>query len=79
MATKKRIEPVADDERVEVFIPRGAANDGENYVVSVNGVNYVLPEGKKSKVPPHVAWEIQRSFAAQEAFYSRVDALRSDS
>jgi hypothetical protein len=46
------------EERVEVFIPRGYANDDPNFFVSVNGVNYLLPRGKKSQVPAHVAEEI---------------------
>ena len=46
------------EERVEVFIPRGSANDDPNLFVSVNGVNYLLPRGKKSLVPPHITEEI---------------------
>ena len=54
------------DERVEVFVPKGYANDDPNLFVSVNGVNYLLPKGKKSLVPAHVAAEIERSKSAQE-------------
>lgn len=68
MATTKK-------DRVEVYIPRGAANDEPNLHVGVNGVNYVLPKGKKSMVPPHVKAEIDRSFAAQVKMDERVDAL----
>ena len=51
---------------VEVFVPKGYANDEPNLFVSVNGVNYLLPKGKKSKVPAHVAREIRRSWKAQD-------------
>ena len=54
------------ENRVEVFIPKGYANDDPNFYVSVNGVNYVLPRGKKSMVPPHIAFEIELSKKAQE-------------
>lgn len=54
------------DKRVEVFVPKGYANDDPNLFVSVNGVNYLLPKGKKSMVPAHVAAEIERSKRAAE-------------
>ena len=56
----------AKEEYVEVFVPKGYANDEPNLFVSVNGVNYLLPKGKKSKVPAHIAAEIERSKAAAE-------------
>ena len=61
----KTAEKVKDN-RVEVFVPKGYANDDPNLFVSVNGVNYLLPKGKKSLVPAHVAAEIERSKRAQE-------------
>ena len=54
------------DNRVEVFVPKGYANDDPNLFVSVNGVNYLLPKGKKSVVPDFVAAEIERSKKAAE-------------
>ena len=71
--TKKAAESKAELE--EVFIPKGNQNDELNLFVSINGVNYLLPKGKKSKVPPWVAYEIRRSQEAQEALDARVDAL----
>ena len=66
MATNenKASKPVED--RVEVFVSKGYANDDPNLFVSVNGVNYLLPKGKKSMVPAHVAAEIERSKRAAE-------------
>lgn len=63
------------NERVEVFVPRGAANDDPNLFVSINGVNYLLPRGKTSKVPPEVKYEIERAFKAQNIQDERIDKL----
>lgn len=64
-----------ESKRVKVFIPRGASNEDPNLFVSVNGVNYLLPKGKESLVPEHIAYEIQRSRKAQEMLDKRRDAL----
>ena len=61
------------DKRVEIFIPRGADREDPNLFVGINGVNYLLPRGKKSMVPAAVAREIQRSGHAAELFYESVD------
>ena len=61
--------------RVGVYIPRGAAHEDPNVFVSVNGVNYLLPRGCESQVPPEVAKELERSARAQEALDRRRDAL----
>ena len=63
------------EERVEVFIPRGFGNEEPNLFVAVNGVNYLLPRGKKSLVPAPVAEEIRRANRAQEQLDSRIDTL----
>ena len=72
MAEKKI---TAGEEREEVFIPRGNANDDPNLFVSVNGVNYLLPKGKSSLVPKSVAEEIRRSQRAAEKQDEKIDAL----
>lgn len=73
MATAKT--PEAAPERVEVFIPKGYANDDPNFFVSVNGVNYLLPRGKKSIVPPEVEYEVKRAMRAQEKQDEAIDAM----
>lgn len=65
----------AKDDRVEVFVPKGYANDDPNFFVSVNGVNYLLPKGKKSLVPPHVAAEVERSKRAEAALDETVEQM----
>ena len=66
----------AEAKTVEVFIPRGSnANDDPNMFVSVNGVNYLLPRGKKSKVPVEVSEEINRSLEAQAILDQHVDEM----
>ena len=63
-AAESTVAPMED--RVEIFIEKGYANDDPNLFVSVNGVNYLLPKGKKSMVPAHVAAEIERSKRAAQ-------------
>lgn len=63
------------EKRVEVFIPRAAANEDPNLFVGVNGVNYILPRGKTSLVPPHVKAEIERSQKAELAADERSAAM----
>lgn len=65
----------AEEERVEIMVPRGAANDEPNLFISVNGVNYLLPKGKRSYVPKAVAEEYYRSVAAQEALDEKVQEM----
>ena len=72
-ATAAAVQPA--DERVEIFVPRGYANDEPNVVIAVNGVNYVLPRGKTSMVPKFIADEFNRSQKAQEALDKRVDEM----
>lgn len=63
------------EERVEVFIPRGNGKDEPNVFVGLNGVNYLLPRGKTSLVPPAVARELELSQKAQQRQDARIDAL----
>lgn len=74
-AEETKVEETKVDERVEIFVPRGYANDEPNVVIAVNGVNYVLPRGKTSKVPKHIAAEFYRSQKAQEALDKRMDEM----
>ena len=64
MATNETKTP--KENRVEVFVPKGYANDEPNLVIGINGVNYLLPRGKKSMVPDFVAEEFYRSQRAQD-------------
>ena len=65
-----------ENKRVEVLIPRGADREDPNLFVGINGVNYLLPRGKKSMVPQAVAAEIARGELACEHFYESVDGMR---
>lgn len=71
MATEKATKT----DRVDLFVPRGGANEDPNVFISVNGVNYILPKGKKSSVPAHIAEEYHRSVRAQEAMYAKIDEM----
>lgn len=74
MAEAKKTEK-ASQERVDIYIERAMGNDEPNMFVSVNGVNYVLPKGKTSSVPKHVADEIERSRKAQRMLDENIDRL----
>ena len=62
-------------EKVEVFVPKGYVNEEPNLFVSVGGVNYLLPRGRTSLVPPEVAYELERSRKAQEDLDRKVSRL----
>ncbi len=63
------------EERVEVFIPKGVANDDPNLYVSINGENFLLPKGQVSLVPPHIKAAIERSYGAQAFQEKRSNSL----
>ena len=73
--TTTQSTPTPNDDRVEVSLPRGGDREDPNLFVAVNGVNYLLPRGKKSRVPRSVAEEIARAERARESLYETVDAL----
>ena len=64
------------DERVEILIPRGGEREDPNLFVGINGVNYLLPKGRRSQVPPAVAAEITRAEHAREALDKTMDSLQ---
>ena len=66
-----------DDKRIEVFIPRGGDRADPNLFVGINGVNYLLPRGKKSMVPPAVAEEIARGEKAAERMYESMAVMKN--
>ena len=63
------------ENREEIFVPKGYANDDPNMFISVNGVNYLLPRGKKSVVPDFVAAEFYRSQKAQEKLDENIEQM----
>lgn len=73
---KKAADSIRQEERVEIYIERGAANDDPNFFVSVNGYNCLLPKGKTSLVPKSVADEINRARRAQQRLDATMDALK---
>ena len=69
--------PAPVEEKVEIFVPRGNANDDPNLLVGINGVNYLLPRGKASLVPKAVATEIRLSLRAQQIQDENIDKMLS--
>lgn len=69
-----------NEKRVKLFIPKGTgANEEPNLLISVNGVNYVLPKGKESLVPPCVEYEYRRANAAQIRLDEKIDKMTEES
>lgn len=66
---------VPADERVDLFVDKGYANDEPNLIIGINGVTYVLPKGKTSKVPKFVADEYYRSKKAEQALDETVSKM----
>lgn len=64
------------EQRVEVNIPRAGDREDPNLFVAVNGINYLLPRGKKSSVPLCVAMELERAERARDALDKTMDDLR---
>ena len=60
---------------VELYVPKGYANDDPNVFMSINGKNYLLPKGKTSRVPTCVKEEYERSQRAQEALDEKSASL----
>ena len=63
------------NDRVEILIPRGAANDEPNLFVAVNGKSFLLPKGKKSTVPRYVYDEIMRSRKAEDIMDEHISGM----
>lgn len=63
------------EDKVEVYIPKGYANDEPNLFVGVNGKNFLLPKGQKSMVPKYIADEIERSRKAEETMDKHIAAM----
>lgn len=63
------------EEYVDLFVDKGYDNDEPNLFISINGMNFLLPKGKTSKVPPYVKEEYERSQRAKAAFYEKSEAL----
>ena len=74
MANTEKATTTKED-YVDLFIPKGYANDDPNLFISVNGTNFLLPKGKTSKVPPYIKEEYERSQRAQEALDAKSEAL----
>ena len=69
---------MSKEQRVEVYIPKGFAGDDPNLFISVNGVNYLLPRGKTSRVPVHIKKELERSRLAQDQADTKAAAMASE-
>jgi hypothetical protein len=62
-------------DRIAVTVPSGHAGEEPYLFVSVGGINYLLPRGETSAVPPEVAYEIARADRARGRADRRIKAL----
>lgn len=74
MATTVK-DKAQEEERKEVFIPRGHQLDDPNFFVSVNGPITLAPKGETSAFTEAEAYEIERSRRAEEAFAKKMQAM----
>ena len=74
--TAAAVHPAED--RVDLYVEKGYANDEPNLLIAINGVNYLLPKGKTSKVPQCVADEYYRSRKAQQHLDEQVDKMLAE-
>lgn len=63
--------------KVKITLPRAKKGEDPNLFVGINGVNYLVPKGKTSEVPPEVAAEIERAQSAEAYMYDKADELKS--
>ena len=63
------------DGYVELYIEPGYGKDDPNEFISINGVNYILPKGETSMVPPCVKAEYERSRRAKSTQKKNSDEL----
>lgn len=60
---------------VEITVPRGYENEDPNFLVSINGKNYIIPRGKPVMVPRFVKKEYDRSIRAAEIMDNHIDEM----
>ena len=72
-ADVKSLATSAAEERVTVLVPRDGPNADPNLTVGVNGVMYVIPKGVPTKVPAHIAEEVNRAISAKNKFYDEFE------
>lgn len=75
-AKTKPAAAAPSEERVAVNLPRAGEREDPNLFVGINGLNYLLPRGKSSLVPPAVAAEIRRAERARDALDATMDSLQ---
>ena len=69
---------MAERQKVELLIPRIPGAPADDVFIGINGENYLLPRGKKHKVPVEVKEEYERSVKATDRFMDTVDNLKKE-
>lgn len=68
-------DTTVDDGKVELYIERSGPRTEQQVMIGVNGVNFIIPKGKRVRVPKYVADEYHRSVAARDVMYERKEEL----
>ena len=74
MANEKTTK-TANEERVEVFVPKTYATDDPNEYICINGREFLLPRGETSMVPLYVKKALDRKYRAMSIQDKRSTAL----
>lgn len=53
------------EELVDLFVERDPSDQNPNFIIGINGKNWVMPRGETSRVPKFVADEYHRAKKAQ--------------
>ena len=64
------------ENRVEILLPKAFSGEDPNLFISVNGINYLLPKGKSSLVPPEVKQEWERAYRAEGTLDARIHSMK---
>lgn len=75
MATTNTNKATDNENKVELYVEAGYSKDDPNEFISVGGINYILPKGETSMVPPCVKYEYERSRRAISRQKKNSDAL----
>lgn len=63
-------------EMVELFVERDSSDDNTNFIIGINGKNWLMPRGEYSTVPRFVAEEYERAKRAKNKADKAAEQMR---
>lgn len=76
MAEAKTTATKKVEEEREIFIPKSMANANDSFYISINNRSWLIPVGKKTKVPLIVAEHFDQICEAMEMLDESIEALK---